>query len=95
VKLTKDQRAQTEDLEAAFKKIKTLQHHKEKSKEFSDQVETYKEELTRLKKVEAELTKLNSKLKAEVESLAGTPHFIIIYYLLFIFNIFYYLFCRK
>lgn len=71
-KLAKEKLAQKEELDAAAKKIKNLQQHRDKAKELSDQVESYKEELTRFRKAEAELTKLNAKLKAEVEALAGT-----------------------
>jgi chemotaxis protein histidine kinase CheA len=70
-KLAKEKLAQKEELDAAAKKIKNLQQHRDKAKELSDQVESYKEELTRFRKAEAELTKLNAKLKAEVEALAG------------------------
>ncbi len=71
-KLAKEKLAQKEELDVAAKKVKNLQQHRDKAKELSDQVEAYKEELTRSRKAETELTKLNAKLKAEVEALAGT-----------------------
>jgi len=71
-KLAKEKLAQKEELDVAAKKVKNLQQHRDKAKELSDQVESYKEELTRSRKAETELTKLNAKLKAEVEALAGT-----------------------
>jgi len=69
--LTKEAQAKKQELDEAFKQIRSMQHHKERAKEFSEQLETYKEKLERAKKVETDLLRAHSKLENEMRSIKG------------------------